>query len=574
MKKLVKYIKPYIFYAVAAPIMMFVEVICDLMQPALMAEIVDKWIPKGDVKSILITGAVMVGIAVIGMIGGFGCTIFASIASQSFGADLRVELFKKIQSFSFKNLDKFSTPSLVTRLTNDIVQIQIFILMLLRIMVRSPLLIIGGIAMAVSINRELASIFLIVIPILVVTVGIVVKKGMPLFSKVQERIDNLNGVIRENLAGMRVVKVFVREEYEKKRFGESNSRVKEMNIKANKIMGATMPLMMLVMNFTIVAVVWFGGFRVNSGNMSVGHIMAFITYVTQILISLMMLAFLFSAVSRAKVSAERISEVMDSEADIVEAEEGISFVENGSIEFKNVTFSYDNKAVEPVLKNLSFLIKSGETTAIIGSTGAGKSTVVNLIPRFYDVSNGAVEVGGKSVKEYKLKELRNSISVVLQENIVFSGTIMENIRWGNEECSDEEIFEAAEAANAHGFITSFPDGYHSVIGQRGVNLSGGQKQRIAIARALVKKPKIIILDDSTSAVDNITEAGIQSKIKKIIPNVTRIIIAQKISSVKDADKIIVLENGSIAGIGNHKELMKNNSVYRDIYSSQICREGE
>lgn len=574
MKKLVKYIKPYIFYAVAAPLMMLIEVICDLMQPALMAEIVDKWIPRGDIKAILLTGAIMVGVTIIGMIGGFGCTIFAAIASQSFGADLRVDLFKKIQSFSFKNIDKFSTASLVTRLTNDIVQIQNFILMLLRIMVRSPLLAAGGIVMAVSINRELATIFLIVIPILIVTVGIVVKKGMPLFSKVQESLDNLNGIIRENLAGIRVVKVFVREDYEKKRFGDSNGKVKEMNIKANKIMGTTMPLMMLIMNFTIVAVIWFGGFRINSGNMSVGHIMAFITYVTQILISLMVMAFLFSAVSRAKVSAERISEVLETERDIEEIENGIRVIESGSIEFKNVTFSYDSSAVEPVLKNISFSIMSGETTAIIGSTGAGKSTLISLIPRFYDVLNGNIEVGGKSIKEYKVEELRKSVSVVLQENILFSGTIMENIRWGNEECSDEEIFEAAEAANAHGFITSFPEGYNSVIGQRGVNLSGGQKQRIAIARALVKRPKIIILDDSTSAVDNITEAGIQSKIKNIIPDTTRIIIAQKISSVKDADKIIVLENGAVAGIGNHKELLENNSVYQDIYSSQICREGE
>lgn len=574
MKNLIKYMKPYVLYAIIAPILMLIEVVCDLMQPTLMAEIVDKGILNKDIHHIISIGLAMIGITLIGMVGGIGCTIFASIAAQSFGADVRVALFKKIHSFSFKNLDRYNTASLVTRLTNDIVQIQNFVLMLLRIMVRSPLLVIGGIVMAVSINRELAMILIITIPLLIGVIVFIVKRGFPLFSKVQEKLDNLNGVIRENLVGIRVIKVFVREKYEKKRFEKANGESRDVTAKASKIMGSTMPLMMLIMNFSIIAVIWFGGVRVNSGNMRVGHIIAFITYVTQILISLMMMAFLFSSVSRAKVSADRIGEIFETEVDIEGDETSNKKVENGKVEFKNVTFLHDREASEPVLKNISFKCESGENIAIIGSTGAGKSTLVNLIPRFYDAQEGEILIDGNSIKEYSLEELRGAVSVVLQETVLFSGTIMENLRWGDSSCSEEEIYEAAKAAEAHNFITSFTDGYNTVIGQRGVNLSGGQKQRISIARAILKKPKILILDDSTSAVDMGTEARIQKAMRNILPDTTRITIAQRINSVKEADKIIVLENGEISGMGTHEELMENNKVYQDIYSSQLCMEDE
>ena len=574
MKKVFNYLKPYGFYAVAAPLFMLLEVVCDLYMPALMAKIVDYAIPAGNINMIIRMGAVMFGVAIIGMVGGFGCTIFASIASQSMGADLRYALFEKIQSFSFKNLEKFTTASLVTRCTNDVVQVQNLVLMLLRIMVRAPLLVIGGIFMAVSINKELAMVMIIIIPFLAAVNYYVIKKGFPLFGNVQEKLDNLNRIIRENLTGIRVVKVFVREEYENKRFDYVNKESKDITVKASKVMALSMPLMMAIMNFAIIVVMWFGALGVNSGSMSIGHIIAFITYVTQILMSLIMMSFLLSALSRAKASTDRISEVLECNVDILEKEENIKEIKAWDIEFKNVSFSYDTHAAEPVLKNISLKIKQGESVGIIGATGAGKSTIAHLIPRFYDVTSGEIKIGGIDIKDYSLKELRKNVTVVLQESILFSGTIKENLKWGNSSAKENEIDEAVKSANAFEFINKFTEGYDSIIGQRGATLSGGQKQRVAIARALLKKPKIIIFDDSTSAVDMGTEFLIQNSLRENMSDTTKITIAQRITSVIDADKIVIIENGEIAGVGTHKELMENNLIYQDIFNSQMGRGDE
>jgi len=573
MKKLLRYLKPYWKAVMLAPLFMLLEVTTDLLQPTLMADIVDKGIKSGNIPYIINVGFIMIGVAILGILGGLGCTIYASKAALNFSADLRMDLFKRIQSFSFDSLDKFSTASLITRLTNDVVQIQNFVLAMLRIMVRSPLLCIGGIIMALLINAQLALILLVTIPVLAVALGFIIKKGFSLFSSVQKKLDKVNDVVRENLTGVRVVKAFVRADYENNRFSSANTNLKEVTVKASRIVGLTMPLMILVMNLSIIAVIWFGGIKVNIGNMQVGQVMAFINYMTQILFSFMMIAFILMMVSRAKASADRIAEVIDSETDIKDSPEAsIEPIKEGRIAFENVSFRYTNAVGEPVLKNITFSAMPGETVAILGSTGSGKSTLVNLIPRFYDVTSGRVLIDGRNVKDIKLKTLRSDVSMVLQESILFSGTIMENIRWGKEDATEEEVFEAAKAAQAHDFIINLPSGYNSILGQRGVNVSGGQKQRLAIARALLRKPAILILDDSTSAVDMGTEARIQNALKVLMENSTCFVIAQRISTVLEADKIMVLENGEIVDMGTHKELLQRCTVYQDIYSSQIGEE--
>lgn len=573
MKKLAVYIKPYWKAALLAPLLMLIEVIADLMQPTLMARIVDKGIAGGDIAYIVNVGLIMVGVALLGVVGGLGCIYFSSVASQSFGADLRMDLFKKIQSFSFDNLDKFRTASLITRLTNDVFQVQNVVLFLLRMLVRSPFLSIGGIVMALAINPGLAVILLITIPVLILSIIFVIKKGFFLFSMVQTKLDKVNAVVRENLTGMRVVKAFVRADYENKRFEGANNDLRDITAKASRLIGATMPLMMLIMNFSIIAVIWFGGIRVNTGNMQVGQVMAFITYITQILFSLMMMAFVLMMVSRAKASADRIIEVIDTDADITDKSEAVcEAIKNGRVDFENISFRYTGAGGKPVLKSVTFSALPGETVAVLGSTGSGKSTLVNLIPRFYDVSEGRILIDGRDVKDYKLDTLRNGISMVLQESILFSGTIMDNIRWGREDATDEEVMDAAKAAQAHDFVMSFPEGYNTVLGQRGVNLSGGQKQRLAIARALLKRPAIIILDDSTSAIDMGTEARIQNALRVLMKSSTCLVIAQRISTVLEADKIVVLEDGEVVDIGTHSQLMKRCPVYLDIYNSQMGAE--
>lgn len=573
MRRLAVYLKPYRKAAILAPLFMLFQVVTELLQPKLMADIVDTGIAHGDLGYIVRTGLIMITITLVGIAGGWGCVAYSSIAAQSFGTDLRSELYKKIQTFSFTNLDKFKTASLVTRLTNDVVQVQNVVLTMLRILVRAPLLSIGGLIMALTINPGLATILLVTVPVLISTLTVVIRKGFPLFSRVQKELDRVNSVLRENLTGVRVVKAFVRSDHEIKRFGLVNDQYADIGIRAARIVSTVMPLMMLVLNFSIMAVIWFGGIRVNSGNMQVGEVMAFINYMTQILFSLMIVGFMLMTVSRAKVSAERIEEVLSTETDITDREtaSGVS-IRTGRVDFENVSFRYEGAGGEPVLRNITFTAMPGETVAILGATGAGKTTLVNLIPRFYEVNEGRVLIDGVDIRDIKLDTLRSGISMVLQESILFTGTVWDNIRWGLQDASDEEVMDAAKAAQAHDFITKLPDGYNTLIGQRGVNLSGGQKQRVAIARALLKKPVILILDDSTSAVDVATETRIQAALRKLILNSTCIVIAQRISTVLEADMILVLEHGQIIDSGNHNELIRSSKVYQDIYYSQLDAE--
>jgi ATP-binding cassette subfamily B protein len=573
MKELIKYLKPHWKFAVLAPLLMFLEVICDLMQPSIMAKIVNEVVNKGELTNVVRMGSTMIGISLIGVVGGIGCSVTSSIASAGFGTDVRSEVFKKVQNFSFANLDKFKTSSLITRLTNDIVQVQNIVLMSLRMLVRAPLLCIGGIIMAVSINAKLGIILIIALPLLSISIINIVKRGFPLFGVVQRRLDKINDVIRENLSGVRVIKAFVRADLEKSRFKEANDSMIEVSLKAGRLMMLIMPIMMLIMNFSVVAVIWFGGIQVSNGTMNVGEIMAFINYLTQILFSLMMITMMIANYSRAKVSADRINEVLNANIDITDAEDAsVEPIKNGRVVFENVSFRYPGASGNPVLKNISFTANPGETVAILGATGVGKSSLVNLIPRLYDVTEGRILIDGRDIKSIKLETLRNAISVVLQESILFTGTIKDNILWGKDGASHEEVVEAARGAQAHDFITNFPEGYDTMMGQRGVNVSGGQKQRISIARAIIKKPPVLILDDSTSAVDMTTEAQIQKAFKQLMKDTTCIVIAQRISTVLEADKIIVLENGEIVAVGNHEELLKSSPVYEDIYISQIGKE--
>ena len=570
MKKLLSYLKPYWKAALLAPILMLIEVICDLSQPTLLASIVDNGVAKSNLPYILNTGALMLGIALIGMAGGMGCSVASSIASQNFGASVRSAVFKKIQSLSPLNIDRFKTSSLVTRLTNDITQLQTVVLMSLRIMVRAPLLFIGGIIMAVSLNARLALILTVSIPLLAAVIYYRMKKSTPLFSYMQEKLDRVNAVIRENLSGIRLIKAFVRADHEKKRFATANDELMYATLRAFNLVITMMPIVMLIMNFSIVAVLWFGGWDIDRGNMEVGEIIAFVNYITQILFSLMMIGNILLFVSRASASAERVNEVLDTDIDIKNADNpDFTPLSSGEVAFENVSFGYSGDKNQLVLKEISFHAPSGKTIAILGSTGSGKSTLVNLIPRFYDVTSGQVTVDKRDVRSMDLATLRSGMGIVPQDTILFSGTIKDNIRWGKEDATDEEIIEAARVAQAHEFIMSFPEGYDTQLGQRGVNLSGGQKQRIAIARAIIKKPPILILDDSTSAVDVVTEQRIQKALKEFIRGSTIFIIAQRISSVMDADKILVLNEGRIEAEGTHEELLKSSPLYQDIYNSQL-----
>ncbi|MEN2984301.1 MAG: ABC transporter ATP-binding protein [Dictyoglomaceae bacterium] len=571
MRRLLIYLKPYWIYALLAPLFMVVEVMCDLYQPTLLARIIDEGILKNNFPFILRTGIFMIIIALIGMIGGVGCTIFASYASQNFGKDLRLDLFKRVQSFSFKNIDKFHTSSLITRITNDVNQLQNIVMMSLRIVVRAPLLFIGGIIMAISINRSLSLIFLFSIPILILIFIMVMKRSFPLFSEVQKRIDWLNNVVRENLTGVRLVRAFMRIDYEKERFEHANSALMNAVIKAIKLMIYAMPIFMLVMNLSVLGVLWFGGLLVKSGNMKVGEVMAYINYMFQILFSLMMIGNILIFISRASASSERVREVLDEKIDIVSVKSDSTPILKGTVVFERVYFSYDGKK-ESVLKDINFSVYPGEIVGILGTTGSGKSTLVNLIPRLYDVSSGRILIDGIDVREIDLKVLRSAISMVPQDTVLFSGTIKENVRWGKEDATDEEIINACKIAQAHDFIINLPNGYDTLIGQRGVNLSGGQKQRIAIARAIIKKPRILILDDATSAVDFATEQKILKGLREIMKNCTTFLIAQRIGTVMNADRIILLENGRIVGIGSHNELLRDNPIYQEIYKSQLGEE--
>lgn len=584
-----KYIKPYLPYFILGPICMIVEVIGEVLMPKFLSLIIDYGVNKTDIASapkiiqwiyshtdasgyIVAIMASMIITAILMMIGGVGGAFFGAKASVNFAADLRSDVYAKIQTYSFSNIDKYSAGSLVTRLTNDVTQMQNFINMLLRMALRAPGMMIGALIMAFLLNPRLTLVLAVTMPLLLIFLGILVSKGFPLFGKMQTKIDALNSTVQESVTNVRVVKSFVREDTEKQKFGTANDNLKKAGLAAMGVMVFISPVMNFFMNVTTIAVLWFGGDMVMRSTMSTGDLIAFVTYITQILSSLMMVTMMFIMFSRALASARRIKEVMEEKPDVSDegltAEQEKMCVKNGEVEFRNVTFRYYKNSPDAVLKNVNLKIPAGYTVGIIGSTGCGKTTLVSLLPRLYDADEGEVLIDGVPVKEYSLHNLREGVGMVLQKNVLFSGSIEENLRWGDQNASDEQIREAAQRAQADKFVSEFKEGYKTDLGQGGSNVSGGQKQRLCIARALLKKPKILILDDSTSAVDTATEAQIRAAFKNELSDSTKIIIAQRISSVKDADMIVVMDDGEITGVGTHDELMKNNEEYSEIYYSQ------
>lgn len=574
MKRYWKYIKPYLSAFIIGPILMIVEVVGEVLLPKFMANIINIGAANHDVPYIISMGAVMVLTALFMMAGGVGGAYFAAKAAISFSADLRSDTFQKVQQFSFANLDQYSTGSLVTRLTNDVTQVQNLINMALRMMLRAPGMLIGALIMAFMMNAELALVILVVIPVLVLLIGLVIKTAFPRFNMMQKKLDALNSNNQEVLTNVRVIKSFVRGEYEEEKFARSNEELKESSLSAFNVVILNMPIMMLIMNLTTLGVVWFGGKQILAGTMPVGDLTAFTSYIVQILMSLMMLAMVLLQCSRAMASLHRITEVLDTKVTLTD--EGCAKpdkkVESGKVEFKDVTFRYYKDNKEAVLSHISFQIESGKVLGIIGGTGSGKTTLVQMIPRLYDADQGEILVDDVNVKDYSLQNLRQGVGMVLQKNVLFSGSIMENLMWGDEEASREEILQAARAAQADGFVSGFVKGYETELGQGGVNVSGGQKQRLCIARALIKKPKILILDDSTSAVDTATEAKIRESFGTTLKDTTKIVIAQRITSVMEADEILVLEEGQIVGKGSHEELLAGCQAYQEIYYSQMDKE--
>lgn len=571
MTKLLKYIKgSAIIYVILAPLMMFIEVIMDLNQPKLMSDIIDIGVANGDISYVLNVGFKMIVVAMLGILGGMLCGLFSTLASMTMGKNMRQGLFDKIQSLSFSEIDNFKTSSLITRLTNDVTQVQNMVMMALRGMVRSPLICLGGIIMSLTISIKLSIIFLIVIPLIVLSVILITSKSIPFFTEMQKKIDNVNLVMRENLLGVRVIKAFAIEDKMRKRFSYANDELMDISVKAQSVTILLWPLVTLIMNLSVVAILWFGGNYVNNGSLEIGKIMAFINYLVQIMNSLNMLIMSIINFSRAKVSADRINEVLDVESSIKDREDA-GEINNFDVEFKDVYFKY-NKDGEDVLKGISFKALEGEKIGIIGPTGSGKSSLISLIPRLYDTTSGSVMIGNKDVRNLKINDLRKIIGVVLQDTTLFSGSIADNLRFGMEDANEEMMESATKDAQAFEFITSSNEGYNREVGQRGKNLSGGQKQRISIARTLIKNPKILILDDSSSALDMATESKLQNSIKNRMKDATVFLIAQRISAVMDSDKIIVLDNGEIAAIGTHKELIKNYEIYRSIAISQLGEE--
>ena len=578
MDKYKKYVKPYLSAFILGPIFMIVEVLGEVILPKLMSIIINYGCGQGGYESrgigfITLIGGAMILTAVFMMAGGVLGAYFAVKASVNFAADLRRDVFKKVQEFSFANIEKFSTGSLVTRLTNDITNMQNVISIGLRMLLRAPGLLIGGLIMAFVMNWRLAIVFCVVIPLLIIAIVLIMRVALPRFNIMQTKIDSLNSRIQENITNQRVVKSFVRDDFEKKTFDTANEDLKDNTLRAMKVVIMTIPIMTLAMNITVMAVVWFGGRQIIVGSMAVGDLTAFTTYVTQILMSLMMVSMIFIQGSRAMASSRRILEVLDTKVDLNDEEASMTDkkVEKGEIEFRHVGFRYYKKHKNNVLQDINFVAHPGEVIGIIGSTGSGKSSLVQLIPRLYDCDEGEVLVDGVNVKEYSLEHLRNGVAMVLQKNTLFSGTIMDNLRWGDEHASDEEVRQAAEAAQADLFVRDFNEGYNMELGQGGVNVSGGQKQRLCIARALLKKPKILILDDSTSAVDTATEAKIRQSFSTTLKDTTKLIIAQRISSVETADRILVMDEGRIVGQGTHEELLNTCEAYQEIYYSQMSK---
>ena len=570
MKKLFRFLKPYWFFAVISPLMMMGEVFADLMQPKLMSGIVDRGLENGDMGYVIRTGLLMLLIVLVGGFFGVCCAYTAARAAQSFGKDLRVHAYKKVMALSIEQTDDFTTGSLVTRMTNDIAMVVEFVEMLLRMCVRAPMFFIGGALMMLTLDLSFGVVLACALPVMIIMVAFILMKATPLFSVVQKKLDKVNSVVQENVGGARVVKAYGQEEYEIKRFEGVNDELRGTNFKVLKIMALFGPVITLVMNFAVIAIIYIGGFQIHIENagMSTGSIMAAISYVTQILMSVMMVSMMFQSVSRAMASASRINEVIDADPVI----EGGSVTEGtgkATIEFKNVSFRYPGTHGDPVLHDINLKVNQGETLAIIGATGCGKTSLVNLLPRFYDATEGTVLFDGVDVKEYDLTALREKIGYVMQKSELFSDTVANNIRWGNPEATMEEIKEAATIAQAADFIEGFNEQYDTFIAEKGASLSGGQKQRVSIARAMLRKPEVLILDDSTSALDLVTEGKLQRALKEKLDDTSIIMIAQRIASVKQADRIAVLEEGTILHCGTHEELLKCSETYRDIYDSQM-----
>ena len=576
LKKLSASIRQYKRQSLLAPLFVTFEVILEVLIPTIMAYLIDNGINKGDMNVIAKTGLILVVTCIISLICGILSGKFAAEASTGFAANLRKDMFYNVQNFSFENIDKFSTSSIVTRLTTDITNIQNAYQMVVRVAVRSPIMLVFSLVMSFMLNPKLALVFIIAIPILGIGLYIIMSKAHPIFKRLFNKYDDLNLVVQENLRGMRVVKSFVREDFEEKKFKGVSNEIYKNSVGAERLLMLNMPLMQFTMYLCMLLISWFGAKLILSDTMTTGELMSMFSYAGQILMSLMMFSMVFVMIIMSKASAERIAEILNEKSTMENKENPVLEVKDGSIDFENVSFSYSHHIREeekdvmsaPVLSNINLHINSGETVGIIGGTGSSKSSLVQLIPRLFDVTGGSVKVGGIDVRDYDIETLRNQVSMVLQKNELFSGTIKDNLRWGNEKATDKDIERVCRLAQAHDFIMEFPDKYDTVIDQGGSNVSGGQKQRLCIARALLKKPKILILDDSTSAVDTKTDALIRKAFAEEIPDTTKIIIAQRISSVQDSDKIVILENGHINAVGTHEELLKNSDIYSELYKSQ------
>ena len=572
-KKLSSYLKPYWLFAILSPLLMMGEVAVDLMQPKLMASIISEGVLKQNLPFIINTGVKMLVLVIIGGFMGIMCAYTASVAAQGFGNDVRVDAFKRVMHLSLQQTDSFTTGSLITRMTNDITTVQDLVQSILRMFVRAPMFLIGGLIMCLNLNVNFGYVMLCSIPMQAAIVIIMVWRGNPLFTAVQKKIDRVNSVVQENIGGARVIKAYTREDYEIKRFDEANRDYRNTNLRVMELMSSIMPLLMIVMNLAIIAIIYIGGLQAEAQAMDIGGIMAGVQYVSRVLMSIMMLNMIFQQIARGRACAARIREVLISDPVIENGEEQKRESE-GKVEFRGVRFQYPNSSGNDVLHGINLTVHQGETLAIIGETGSGKSSLVNLIPRFYDTSEGDVYVDGVNVKNWDLQSLRQRISFVLQKSELFSGTVRDNIRWGKEDATDEEIAKAAEIAQASEFIHSLPGGFDGYIAEKGASLSGGQKQRMAIARAVVRKPSIIIFDDSTSALDLGTEAKLQTALRENLKDTTVIMIAQRIASVMRADRIAVIDNGTIVACDTHENLMNTCSTYQDIYASQMRNGGE
>ena len=571
--KLSKYLKPYALFAVLTPLSMVGEVLGDLLQPKLMSKIVDDGVLGQDMDLIIRTGLLMLLVLIGGGACGIAASAFGGIASQSFSRDLRVDVFKRVMGLSFEQTDKFTTGSLVTRLTADITAIQQMVDFMLRMLVRDSLLFFGGIIMMLTLNVRFGIIILCALPVEIIMMIVILKKANPYYSIVAKRLDTVNSVVQENVTGARVVKAYVREDTEEKRFDDANISLMESNLRVQTLMAILQPLLMIILNLSVIAVIVIGGWQVQAQAMKVGEVMAAITYLTQVLHGVMMMSMMFQTLAKASASANRLREVLETDPVIKSGSVSLSDKTGGTVSFKNVSFSYPETKGRPVISDLTLDIKSGESVAILGATGSGKSSLVNLIPRFYDCTAGEVLVDGVNVKDCKLDELRKKVGIVLQKSELFSGTVEDNIKWGDKNAAHEEVISAAQAVQADEFIQKIPAGYEGIIAEKGASLSGGQKQRLSISRAVLKKPEILILDDSTSALDLGTEAKLRAEIDRKMNGTTLIIIAQRIQSVKSCDRIAVLDHGKLCACDTHENLLKTCEVYQDIYASQVKTSG-